>query len=172
VRLTTNVAAVKAGISAMTATGDTYTNIGLVWGWHTLSPSAPFSDGVGYDQPVRKIIVLMTDGENAAYNNGSPNASVYSGGGYIPQGRFGITSGTAAERRAALDARMSQVCANAKARGLVIYTIRVEVDSGPGDVLRDCATDPGKFYNVSAAADLDGVFSAIAESLLNLRLSA
>lgn len=171
VRLTTNLDSVKAGIAAMTPTGDTYTNIGLVWGWHTLSPHTPFADGAAYSAPVQKIIVLMTDGENAAYNNGSPNASVYSGGGYIGQGRFGITAGSAAERRAALDARMSQVCSNAKAQGVIIYTIRVEVSSA-SNVVRDCATDPEKFYDVRAAAELDAVFDRIARSLLNLRLAA
>lgn len=172
VRLTTNFAGVKAGIAAMTATGDTYTNIGLMWGWHTLSPNTPFADGVAYSEPVRKIIVLMTDGENAAYNNGSPNTSLYSGGAYIPQGRFGITAGTSAERRAALDARMGQVCTNAKASGIIIYTVRVEVTSTTAGPLLGCASDSGKFYDVKTASDLNKVFDAIANSLLNLRLAA
>lgn len=172
VRLTTDMAKVKSGINAMTATGDTYTNLGLMWGWHTLSPLAPFSDGAGYDKPIRKIAVLMTDGENAAYNNGSPNASIYSGGAYIPQGRFGISAGTALERRAALDARMSLVCANMKARGIILYTIRVEVTGGTGNVLRDCASDPSKFFDVTAASQLNATFDAIAKSLLNLRISS
>jgi len=180
VRLTTDYEAVKAGIAAMRPTGDTYTNVGLMWGWHTLSPYAPFADGVPYSQTVagtepgevQKIVVLMTDGENASWDNGSPNASLYSGGGYITQGRFGITGGTEEDRRAALDARMSEVCTNMKAKGVVIYAIRVEVELGAGDVLRNCATAPDKFFNVSAAGDLSDVFNKIADSLLNLRIAS
>lgn len=171
VRLTTDVASVKAGIAAMTPTGDTYTNIGLMWGWHTLSPLAPFADGVAYSQPVTKIVVLMTDGENAAYNNNSGNASLYSGGGYIHQGRFGVTSGTALERRAALDARMAAVCTNLKATGIILYTIRVEVTSTTAGPLQACATDAGKFFDVKVASDLNATFDAIADSLLNLRIA-
>jgi hypothetical protein len=40
---------------------------GLAWGWRVLSPSAPFTEGRPYNDPsdpVRKVIVLMTDGEN------------------------------------------------------------------------------------------------------------
>lgn len=172
VRLTTDMTAVRAGIAGMVATGDTYSNLGMMWGWHSLSPLAPFSDGASYGSGVKKIAVLMTDGENALYNNGSLNASIYSGGGYVGSGRFGITSGSAAERRAALDARMVEVCTNMKAKGIIVYTIRVEVTTGDGAPLRDCASDPGKFYNVAAAADLDATFKKIADSLLNLRLAS
>ncbi|MDP8916056.1 MAG: pilus assembly protein TadG-related protein [Pseudomonadota bacterium] len=172
VRLTTDMAAVKAGIDGMTATGDTYSNFGMMWGWHTLSPRAPFADGVAYGGDVRKIAVLMTDGQNASWNNGSPNQSLYSGAGYIWQGRYGITSGTADERRAALDRRMVEVCRNMKAQGIVVYTVRVEVTEGSPQALQDCATDPGKFFDVKAAAELDATFQAIAASLLNLRISS
>jgi hypothetical protein len=121
---------------------------------------------------VKKIVVLMTDGENASYNNGSPNASIYSGGAYIGQNRFGVASGTALERRAALDARMAEVCSNMKAKGIIIYTIRVEVLTGDGAVLRNCASDPDKFFNVIEARQLDVTFKAIAASLLNLRIAS
>jgi Flp pilus assembly protein TadG len=172
VPLTPDMAAVKTGIKAMTATGDTSTNIGVMWGWHVLSPLGPFGRGSAYDAPVAKIVVLMTDGENASYNNGSPNASIYSGGAYIPQGRFGITTGTAAERRAALDARMTEVCTNMKAKGIIVYTIRVEVTSVTGNALSGCASDPSKFFDVTQASQLSATFKTIADSLLNLRIAS
>ncbi|MDP8916848.1 MAG: pilus assembly protein TadG-related protein [Pseudomonadota bacterium] len=171
VRLTTDMAKVKAGINGMTASGDTYSNVGLMWGWHSLSPLAPFADGAAYGPGIRKIVILMTDGENALYNNGSLNASIYGGGAYIGQGRFGITSGTKDERRAALDKRMVEACTNMKAKGVVVYTIRVEVTTGDGAALKGCATDPTKFYNVAAASDLNATFKTIADSLLNPRIA-
>lgn len=171
VPLTLDMTAVKAGINGMTATGDTSTNIGVMWGWHLVSPLAPFSLGASYTAPVTKIVVVMTDGENASFNNNSDNVSIYSGGAYIPQGRFGITGGTSAERRAALDARMSEVCANMKAKGIVVYTIRVEVTAGVGDALSRCASSPDKFFDVTSASQLSATFKAIADSLLNLRIA-
>jgi len=50
-RLSTNWSGLKAAISNMTAVGDTNIPMGLVWGWHLLSPNAPFSDGVAYGTP-------------------------------------------------------------------------------------------------------------------------
>jgi Flp pilus assembly protein TadG len=170
VPLTTNVAAVRAGIQNMTATGDTNIPFGLMWGWHALSPNAPYALGSDYDSGARKIAVLMTDGQNAWYNNGSPAASIYSGAGYIINGRLGITGGGELARREALDARLAQICTNMKAKKIVIYTIRVEVTEGSADVLRNCATSPEHFFDVSQASQLDTVFDTIADKLLNPRI--
>ena len=174
VRLTTNTSAVIDGIKAMQAVGDTYTNMGLMWGWHTLSPIGPFADGAAYGPGVRKIAVVMTDGENTIWtsvSNPSPNDSLYSNGGYIGQNRFGITSGSKEQRRAALDARMTAVCNAMKAKEIVIYTIRVQVTDTAGGPLRDCATSPEKFYDVTDPAQLETTFKTIADSLLNLRIA-
>ena len=55
-------------INSLQAAGWTYIPAGLVWGWRVLSPQAPFTEGASWDdvkkKNVRKIIVLMTDGEN------------------------------------------------------------------------------------------------------------
>lgn len=55
-------------IDSLQADGTTYIPAGLIWGWRVLSPTAPFTEGAQDDttveQNVRKVIVLMTDGEN------------------------------------------------------------------------------------------------------------
>lgn len=100
IRLTDSFSAVKAGMDGMVAGGDANIAAGVMWGWHTLSPNAPFADGAAYsDDTTRKIMVLMTDGENHNVVTSSPNASVYGGLGYIWQNRLGITDGSLDERR-------------------------------------------------------------------------
>jgi hypothetical protein len=171
-RLTTSAKIVKDDIDDMTATGDTNIPMGLVWGWHTLAPNAPFSDGSSYSTAgVKKIVVLMTDGQNASYNNGTPSESIYSGSGYFWQNHFGITSGTDLQRRAAMDTRLALLCRNMKAKGIIIYTVRVEVDDTAVDVLRNCATEPSMFFDVKSAGQLNSTFQAIADSILRLRIS-
>jgi Flp pilus assembly protein TadG len=170
VPLTTNMALVKSGIQGMTATGDTNIPFGLMWGWHALSPNAPFALGSAYNGGARKIAVLMTDGQNAWFDNGSPARSIYSGAGYITNDRLGITEGDELARRAALDARLAEICTNMKAKQIVIYTVRVEVTTGSADVLRNCATTPEHFFDVQQASQLDAVFAEIAEKLLNPRI--
>jgi len=170
-RLTTDFAALKTSINAMNAVGDTNIPMGLAWGWHTLSPNAPFADGVAYGTPkIQKIVLLMTDGENTNGASDSNNDSVYAGIGYIWQNRLGITGGNSTKRREAMDSRLATLCANMKAKGVILYTVRVEVSNGTSNVLRNCASTTDKFYDVQNASQLNTVFGAIAGSIQNLRL--
>ena len=172
VRLTTATQQVKTAISAMTAVGDTNIPIGLIWGWHLLSPQAPFSDGIAYGtKDYTKFVVLMTDGQNASSVVSTQNQSIYSGLGYIWQNRLGIDSGSAGQRQAAMDKRLTLLCANMKARGIQIFTVRVEVTEGTSKVLRDCATTPDMFYDVQDSSALSSAFRAIGASINRLRIS-
>jgi hypothetical protein len=59
---------IKQVIDSLSANGTTYIPAGLIWGWRVLSHEEPFSQGADDDEVnrwnVRKVIVLMTDGEN------------------------------------------------------------------------------------------------------------
>ena len=174
IRLTANTASLKTAINTMVAVGDTNIPMGLMWGWHSLSPNAPFADGSAYGtQHLQKIVILMTDGDNTNNNPGGSNgnASLFSGVGYIWQNILGITSGTAAQRQTAMDNRQAALCNNMKAKGIVIYTVRVEVTTGPSPVLQACASSPDKYYDVQVASQLDAAFASIAGSINNLRIS-
>lgn len=174
IRLTTDTASIKTAINAMTAVGDTNIPMGLVWGWHTLSPNAPFADGSAYNTThLRKVVILMTDGENTMTNSGNSNGSYYSGLGYIWQGIMGglSQSSSSAARQQAMDARLAQLCTNMKAQNIYIYTVRVEVTSGTSTVLQNCATSPDMFYDVQDVSQLSAAFDAIAGSIDNLRIS-
>ena len=171
-RLSTDWTALKAKVTAMVATGETHIPIGAAWGWHVLSPNAPFADGVSYSTPnTTKIAVIMTDGENTYSYDSNNNHSNYDGYGFIWQGRTGTTSNNESTRTDAIDARLSLICTNMKNAGIVIYTVRVEVTSGSDALLQNCASSPDKFYNVQSAANLTAVFSSIAGSIQNLRIS-
>ncbi|MEW6016858.1 MAG: pilus assembly protein, partial [Pseudomonadota bacterium] len=171
-RLTTDMAGLKSAIDDMEAAGNTNIPMGLVWGWHTLSPNAPFSDGVAYGtKHHRKIIILMTDGDNVASTANNENDSAYSGIGYIWQGLLGITSGSSSTRTQKMNERLALLCENIKKKDIVLYTVRVEVKSGDSALLRNCATDPDKFYDVQNVSQLGAAFDAIAGSIDNLRIT-
>lgn len=170
-RLTSDFNAVRTRLTEMTAIGDTNIPMGLVWGWHLLSPNAPFKDGVAYGgDEVQKIVVLMTDGQNANADTNNSDDSIYSGVGYIWQNRLGITSGSAAARSTAIDNRLTLLCQNMKAKGIILYTVRVEVTTGTNTVLKACATRDDMFYDVQQVSELSNVFTAIAGSIQELRL--
>jgi Flp pilus assembly protein TadG len=176
IRLTTDTASIKTAINAMVAVGDTNIPMGLVWGWHTLSPNAPFADGSAYTtQHMKKIVILMTDGQNTMSNPGGSNSngSYYSGLGYIWQTIMqGLTSSSSTSaRESAMDARLALLCTNMKAQNIVIYTVRVEVAAGTSTVLKDCASGADKFYDVQDVSQLGAAFDSIAGSIDNLRIS-
>ena len=175
-RLTTDMGRLKGAIDDMTANGTTDIPMGLVWGWHTLSPNAPFQDGAAYGtKHNRKIIILMTDGDNVNnttswYNS---NGSYYSGRAYLWQGLLegADESSSSWQRTQAMNARLALLCENIKKKDIVLYTVRVEVQSGDSALLRNCATDPEKFYDVQNVSQLGAAFDAIAGSIDNLRIT-
>lgn len=173
-RLSTNWSALKTKVNAMVADGETHIPLGMIWGWHLLSPNAPFSDGVAYSTPkTTKIAVLMTDGDNTYTNNGSNYGTAYDSYGYASSRRLGsaVDRTSTSARETAIDDRLKLLCTNMKNAGIVIYTVRVEVTSGSSALLQNCATTPDKFYDVQSASNLTAVFSAIAGSIENLRIT-
>jgi hypothetical protein len=151
----------------------------MSWGWNTLTSWAPFSDGVPYGTAKhKKIIVLMTDGENTIAQRDTPNDGTYAATGYIWQGRVLKSNGqplqqgaSSAERTAALDSRLALMCENIKDREIEIYTIRVEVETGSSELLETCASGRDYYYDVDDSSDLTNVFESIAGQIAALHLS-
>ena len=171
-RLTADTGDIKQTIKDMVAVGNTDIAFGLLWGWHTLSPNAPFSDGRPYDEKnLNKIVILMSDGDNVNSEADNPNESTYSSAGYITTGRMGITGGSGSARTAAMDERLAKLCANMKAQKIELYTMRVEVKGSGSTVLQSCASSPSHYFEVAKASDMNAAFEQIAASIMELHLS-
>ena len=172
-RLTDDFNALKSAVSRMKATGNTNIPMGLMWGWHALSPNAPFSDGQPYGtERLQKIIILMTDGENVNSTTDDPDDSTYSGVGFIWQNRLGVGAGsTGTERRNAMDDRLEELCENLAGRDIVVYTVGVQVDERTQELLSACASAPANYFNVTSASAIGAAFDRIAGAIENLRIS-
>jgi Flp pilus assembly protein TadG len=182
-RLTTDFAGLKTAISKMSAGGETNIPLGLVWGWHTLSPNAPFADGVPYGSPKhKKIVVLMTDGQNTmSTDSRNNNNSHSSGAGYVWQGRLIQADGTKlvsisstdADRTAAMDSRLQLLCTNMKAPSadIEIYAVGVGVTTQSATLLKSCASGADHYFDVSSGTDIDVTFQNIANQIAQLHLS-
>ena len=171
--LTTDQSAVLSGIDDMVARGSTNIVQGLVWGWRTLSPGEPFTEGRSYnDNNNQKILILLTDGSNWISGASNFNKSLYSAYGYIKAGRLGTTSTSSSTRTARMNDRTAEACENAKAAGITIFTITFEQnDSTAINLMTNCATSAQHYYNSPSTSDLDDVFAEIAIKLRQLRLS-
>lgn len=158
-------------IDDMTAAYLTHIPIGLAWGWRTLSPGAPYTEGSQYsDEDTIKALVLMTDGENTISGNSTHNLSTFTAYGYLARARLGTTNASTAVTR--LDQKTSRLCDNIKAAGIRIYTIAFQVtDPTTLSLLSNCATTPSQFFASSDAAALNTAFTTIATELASLRIS-
>ncbi|MAU61603.1 TadE/TadG family type IV pilus assembly protein [Parvibaculum sp.] len=130
-------------IDELDPNGNTNTTIGLAWGWNMLTQSHPLSLATAPADDLDKVIVFLTDGDN------TENRWTYSGN--------------------SIDARTEAVCTNIKATGIKIYTIRTI--NGNATLLRNCATKPEMYFDVTQTSQLTEVFTSIAMALSNLRIS-
>lgn len=165
--LTDKKSELKKMVRTMSSGGATAGHIGIAWAWYLLSPEwsklydsdddgsddesssrpASYSDltksSTGVPK-VRKIAVLMTDGEfNTQY--------------------IGPDSTTQAR----------QICTEMKKTGIEVFTVGFDVGSNPKvvDTLRKCSTGDANFYNVTDGDALKRAFRDIAFKSSPLRLS-
>ena len=182
--LTKSRATVETAIKDMDAwfRGGTFSNIGLSWGWRTISPKwKGLWAGVDATQPydydeelMDKVVIILTDGDNNFYDH--PNVGTY-GSDYtaylrLQQQGIGVGIDTQAEGTATINSQLSQTCTAMKAKGIIIYTITFQVgSSGIRDIYKNCATTPAYYFDSPNTSDLTGIFKAIGDSLSNLRIS-
>ena len=141
--LTGDWTALESMVDGMTPSGMTNVTIGMMWGWHALTQSEPFTQAQPVKKEVEKVLILLTDGLNT-------------------QNRFTTNA-------AQIDARTAAVCDNVKKAKIRVFTVRVI--EGNLNLLQACASAPNMFYDVQVASQLKDVFTSIAVSLSGARLS-
>ena len=171
--LTNNRGILEAKIDSMVAAYLTHIPVGLAWGWRTLSPEAPYTEGLPYtDEDNIKALVLMTDGENTFSGNSTHNKSTFTAYGFLAKQRLGPGIDTETEGQNELDAKTTRMCNNIKAKEIIVYTIAFQVsDPVTLNMLKDCATKPDNFFSSSDGAALATAFKVIASDLSSLRIS-
>lgn len=204
VPLTTNSSTIQTAIAGMRhwSGGGTNQAEGLAWGWRVLSPTAPFTQGETFNAArdnVRKVIVLMSDGENATVGTDAVMTNDYSAynhigfwstfasGNLLTQILFGVLHGILPDtlQRELNDGsnisnsttylryvnqRQAMLCTNIKNAGIEIYVVRFR--NGDASIMRDCATQDGEhYYEANSASELAAAFDAIGTGIGSLRLT-
>ena len=173
--LTNNESDIRKGIRNMTAAGWTNIANGASWGFRLISPNAPFTQGRPYGEVnTTKAMVILTDGmQTMGGSRGSQFQSGYSPFGFLGEPAIdGRTRLTGSNVKEALDNKLLEVCSAAKAKDIVVYTITFELDDADTqNIMRACASDSGKYFDVTQSEELVPAFRAIASSLTELRVS-
>ncbi|MGE0212111.1 MAG: TadE/TadG family type IV pilus assembly protein [Parvibaculaceae bacterium] len=140
--ISTDVAGVKKQLQDMKPYMYTHISLGFEFGWHLLSPNAPFGGVAPYgDDDVVKVLVLLTDGRQT-----EP--------GFGAGGKRNVAS---AEKN------LSALCENAKGKGVKVITVAFDLQDKPTrDRLQGCASDPDKdFFVADDNKDLAQAFESI-----------
>ncbi|MDJ0686751.1 MAG: pilus assembly protein [Alphaproteobacteria bacterium] len=172
-----------------TSRGGTMTAIGAVWGWRTLSPFwSGVWDGVPTEKPaiygredLTKALVIMTDGQSWIPS--------YSGYGEVDTSAFPRTSeglGPFTSGPAVIDAKLLDVCSNAKAQGVQVFTIAFRMPerlhgvycacstqedvSPPGECLDNTDPEQQYFFPAPTNQSLVTSFERIGARLQNVQL--
>ncbi len=174
---------VTTAISQLAASGMTNIGEGVMWGWRTLSPAEPFTEGRPYsDTKNRKIMIVMTDGENTYNTHNNQNKTGYLAYGYglpLPAplgagqaGRLGTTY-TQSAILTQMNNKTTTACANAKAEGITVYTIAFRLESSPTTLalLRSCASSTDKAYLASDGASMIQIFQIIGREISQIRVA-
>lgn len=175
--LTATKATVTAGINALDPQGGTNIHMGVEWGFHALSPTAPFTEGKAYGTTSAKVMIVMTDGENTAYANNNMNGTqYYSSYGNPWNQRLGNTTWNSTQLETEMDTRTVAACTSAKAAGITIYTVGLSTAATSDQtkvetMLKNCSSGVGYYYFPAAASELTTVFQAIANQLAALRIA-
>ena len=153
--LTDNRNGLLARIDALTPYDETYIPDGVMWGLRTLTPQVPFNEGLNpatSNAPLRKALVVMTDGMNTL----------------SPDGQWHIGTDSTLSNQYTLAA-----CDEAKSKDVEVYTITfgTSVPNQARVMMKKCASNNNQYYNAASSADLNRAFQDIADNLLMVRLS-
>ncbi len=145
--LTADFSAVNTQLDAMRPYAWTHIALGAEFGYHLLSPNAPFSEGVDFSNTkTRKFMVILTDGMQT-----EP--------GFGPGGSRNV---------AMAEKNLEAICGNAKADGITIMTIAYDLDdTDTRKRLKACASDPDKdFFVADDGTAVSQAFQQIKEQIV------
>jgi hypothetical protein len=153
--LTNDKRALINEVDSFVANGPTAGHLGTAWGWYLVSPNwNSIWPGASAARPYHtknlvKAVVVMTDGiYNTAYNNSPTKASD----------------------------QAINLCNNAKAQGVIVYTVGFTSPASAEATLKVCASiDPKtglpNYFHAESQAELTQAFAEIAVQLGQLRVS-
>jgi len=160
-------------IDNLKASGSTAGHIGTAWAYYALSPNwaARFPSNArpqAYDpskKSVRKVAVLMTDGEYNIQHCSSGAADKTSNRTDDLKGKCSAANGSSATQA-------REICKRMKADGIDVFTIGFKLDDYTAkETLSQCATDATMKYDAADDAQLRQAFRDIALKISDIYLS-
>lgn len=164
----TEVSDFKTYVDSLTPSGNTYHDIGLIWGARLMSPTGLFASENAFTPnggTIERHLIFMTDGAAVANNTD-----------YVAHGipwwdRRQANSTDTTLLRNTINARLASLCKVIKNKNITLWVIYYgAADSDDYNRLNSCAST-GRFYNATSSTQLIERFQAIASEISQLRLT-
>jgi Flp pilus assembly protein TadG len=163
-------------VDSLTPTGNTYHDIGLIWGARLMSPTGIFASDNALTPAggeIERHMIFMTDGETCTseWNYNAYGAQWYdrrqTSASSAPSSGCG-DSGTLTQQ---VNLRFSAVCNAVKNQNITLWVVYFgSTDTNTLNRMTACAT-PGRFFYANNSAGLVSSFRTIADQISQLRLT-
>ena len=155
-------------LNSLTPTGNTYHDIGMLWGARLLSPDGLFASentSAPNGGSITRHLIFMTDGAT------EPNNTVYTPYGLEPLDRRRTSSSSVpsnTDLTNVVNTRLAYLCTAVKNKNITIWVVAFGTTLTSN--LSSCAST-GKAYQANNATQLNDAFEEIASQISQLRLT-
>lgn len=165
-------------VSSLTAKGNTYHDIGMLWGARFMSPDGIFAsenETTPTGGEIARHMIFMTDGDSTS----SPCDYNAYGVPWFDQRQttdVGSAANCGSNRQALIDQinyRLEALCTAVKNKNITLWVISyggININAATRTRLENCAS-PGKYFSANDAAALQTTFKSIADEISQLRLT-
>jgi Flp pilus assembly protein TadG len=154
-------------LDKLTTGGNTYHDIGMVWGLRLMSATGLFATEnhkTPAGQEIVRHLIFMTDGDT---NTDNLDYDAYGLAGLDRRRTNPASLATEADTIEIVENRLSALCEVAKDRNITIWVIAFGTTLTP--LLENCAS-PGSAFEADNTSALNSSFAEIASKIANLRL--
>jgi Flp pilus assembly protein TadG len=159
-------------VNGLTTGGNTYHDVGLIWGARLMSPTGIFSGITGNaHEVIDRHMVFMTDGDT---NTETDNYSSYGVSWWDRRQTGASTAPTDTWEEANLDARTNAICRAVRAKNIHLWVVAFGsgITTATEDRLRDCASSSAHYFRATSVTGLISQFNTIASQISALRLTS
>lgn len=168
--------AFESYVDGLTTEGNTYHDIGLLWGARLMSPTGLFrseNEFTSQGAEIERHLIFMTDGEACTgVNNytayGVPWWDRRQTADNTAPTEGCMTTGTLTQQ---VNARTAAICAAVRNKNITLWVIWFGASNSTIEgMLSSCAT-PSRFFTARNSTDLQNTFKSIADQISQLRLT-
>jgi uncharacterized protein YegL len=155
---------VSAYLSSLNVNGQTYHDIGMIWGGRLISPTGLFAEenAPRAGKALTRHLIFLTDGVT------QPRDISYTSYGLEPLDQRRWTDRPDPLLDRTIEMRFGHACNEVKKRNVTVWVIGF--GTSMNDIMKDCAGE-GRWFQADDAEELAETFELIAKSMAELRVS-